>query len=129
MPRKTNGHEGSSAWMGNAAHVITNRVLSSPAYQTCVALIIARTAESILTSIRGMNEAQQVATMRALGGFTKVIERTLEQVIDETPSATAQMGSKLFPLTPADELRCDARMWLGEVKVRVVAALAAKVTP
>jgi hypothetical protein len=129
MSRKTNRPEGASAWMGSATQAITNRVLSSPAYQTCVALTIARATEAILASIRGLPEAQQVATMRTLGGFTKVIERTLEQVIAESPDANKQMGSKMFPVTPADELRRDARMWCGEVQTRVADALLPSVTP
>lgn len=129
MTRKSNRPEGASAWMGNATQAITNRVLSSAAYQTCVALTIARSAESILAVVRGLQEEQQVAALRALGGITKVIERTLEQVIAESPGASAQMGSKMFPATPADELRRDARMWSGEVQARVVDGLMPKVTP
>ena len=128
MPRKTNGHEGSSAWMGNATQAVTNRVLSSPAYQNCVALTILRSADSILAALSGLQDEQQTAVLRALGGITKVIERTLEQVIAESPDANKQMGSKMFPVTPADELRRDARMWRGEVQTRVADALT-KVTP
>lgn len=109
--------------MGNATQSITNRVLSSAAYQTCVALTIARAAEIILDAVRGLPDEQHVVALRKLGGITGVIARTLEQVIAETPGTTEQMGSKLFPLTPAEELRRDARMWSGEVQVRVADAL------
>lgn len=101
-------YESESRTWGIAAREISRRTRAMPEFQEARALVI----DGAAAECRGAD----VAGMRALGGFTAVVERHVSALPDRF---RVDCGSKLLPSSVAAELRCsEVAAMVSDVKER-----------
>jgi hypothetical protein len=101
-------YESESRTWGIAARAISERIRAMPEFAEARQLVIDGAAAECGDA--------SVPTMRALGGFSAVIERQIKALPDRFH---APVGSKLLPATVASELQLPGLDLVNAVKARL----------